>query len=186
MSRVFEQSLFHGTIASIERIDVSRGRARKDFGRGFYMAMSPQQAIGMMHKKYREAIRRSRDAARCEFVERLYKVQLKPTSEAALNVKVFKTADLEWLEFILQCRESELVHPHEYDVVVGPTADDDTLVSLQNYWKGVYGPVGSRVAKEALLSALEPENLGIQCCLCSTKSESAVATFVPVNWRMYV
>jgi hypothetical protein len=66
------------------------------------------------------------------------------------------------------------VHPHEYDVVVGPTADDDTLVSLQNYWKGVYGPVGSRVAKEALLSALEPENLGIQCCLCSTKSESAV------------
>ena len=41
MSRVFEQPLFHGTIASIERIDVSRGRARKDFGRGFYMAMSP-------------------------------------------------------------------------------------------------------------------------------------------------
>ena len=40
MSRVFEQPLFHGTIASIERIDVSRGNARKDFGRGFYMALS--------------------------------------------------------------------------------------------------------------------------------------------------
>ena len=185
MSRVFEQSLFHGTISSIDRIDVSQGRAHKDFGRGFYMAMSPHQAIGMMHKKYREAVRRSRGAARCKFVERLYKIQLKPTSEAGLNVKEFRTADMEWLEFILLCRESDLAHPHEYDVVVGPTADDDTLVSLQNYWKGVYGPIGSRVAKEALLSALEPENLGVQCCLCSTKSESAVMTFVPVNWRMY-
>ena len=185
MSRVFEQSLFHGTISSIERIDISRGRAHKDFGRGFYMAMSPHQAIGMMHKKYREALRRSRDAAQCKFVERLYKIQLKPTSEAGLNMKVFGAADMEWLEFILLCRESDLAHPHEYDVVVGPTADDDTLVSLQNYWKGVYGPIGSRVAKGALLSALEPENLGVQCCLCSTKSESAVMTFVPVNWRMY-
>ena len=90
MSRVFEQPLFHGTIASIERIGVSRGNARKDFGRGFYMAMSPQQAIGMMHKKYREAVRRSRDAARSEFVERLYRIQLKPASESGLNVKVFK------------------------------------------------------------------------------------------------
>ena len=132
MSRAFEQSLFHGTISSIERIDVSLGRAHKDFGRGFYMAMSPHQAIGMMHKKYREAVRRSRDAARCKFVERLYKIQLKPTSESGLNVKVFRTADMEWLEFILLCRESDLAHPHEYDVVVGPTADDDTLVSLQN------------------------------------------------------
>ena len=42
-------------------------RVRKDFGRGFYMAMTPHQAIGMMHKKYREAVRRSRDAARCKF-----------------------------------------------------------------------------------------------------------------------
>ena len=186
MSRAFEQPLFHGTIASIDQIDVSRGRAHKDFGRGFYMSMSPRQAIGMMHKKYREAVRRSRNAAQNEFIERLYRIQLKPTSEAELNVKIFNVADMEWLEFILLCRESELEHPHEYDVVVGPTADDDTLISLQNYWKGIYGPIGSEVAKEALLSVLEPENLGVQCCLCTTRSESAVMTFVPVNWRMYV
>ena len=186
MSRAFEQPLFHGTIASIDQIDVSRGRAHKDFGRGFYMSMSPRQAIGMMHKKYREAVRRSRNAAQNEFIERLYRIQLKPNSEAELNVKIFNVADMEWLEFILLCRESELEHPHEYDVVVGPTADDDTLISLQNYWKGIYGPIGSEVAKEALLSVLEPENLGVQCCLCTTRSESAVMTFVPVNWRMYV
>lgn len=186
MSRAFEQPLFHGTIVSIDRIDVTRDRAHKDFGRGFYMSMSPRQAIGMMHKKYREAIRRSRNAAQREFVERLYRIQLKPNAEADLNVKIFSEANMEWLEFILLCRESVSTPPHEYDVVVGPTADDDTLVSLQSYWKGVYGPVGSAVAKEVLLSVLEPENLGVQCCLCSPLSESAVMTFVPVDWRMYV
>ena len=186
MSRVFEQPLYHGTIEAIPRIDVSRGRLHKDFGRGFYMSLSPEQAIGMMHKKQREAIRRSRNAERCEFAEYLYRIQLKPASESELNVKVFDAANMEWLEFILMCRESELPHPHEFDVVIGPTADDDTLVSLQNYWKGVYGPIGSLAAKEALLSVLEPENLGTQCCLCSKESELSVMTFVPVDWRTYV
>ena len=186
MSRAFDQPLFHGTIESIERIDVSKGKAHKDFGRGFYMALSAQQAIGMMHKKRREAVRRHRNHETAVFAERLYKIQLKPSVESELKVKLFKTADLEWLDFILMCRESVLAHPHEFDVVIGPTADDDTLVSLQNYWKGIFGPVGSGSAKNLLLSTLEPENLGVQCCLCTDKSVEAVMTFGPVNWRMYI
>ena len=42
------------------------------------------------------------------------------------------------------------------------TADDDTMVCLNSYWRGFYGEVGSEEAKEKLLSFLEPENLGIQ------------------------
>ncbi|MBR6643148.1 MAG: DUF3990 domain-containing protein [Lachnospiraceae bacterium] len=42
--------LYHGTISDIEHVDVSLGKERKDFGKGFYMAVSKQQDIGMMHK----------------------------------------------------------------------------------------------------------------------------------------
>lgn len=59
------------------------------------------------------------------------------------------------------CREKGGL-PHSYDVVIGPTADDDTMVCLNSYWRGFYGEVGSDDAKEKLLSYLEPENLGIQ------------------------
>ena len=52
--------------------------------------------------------------------------------------------------------------PHDYDVVVGPTADDNTMVCLNSYWRGFYGDVGSEEAKERLLGYLEPENLGVQ------------------------
>lgn len=39
--------LYHGTIDTISHIDVTKGRDRKDFGKGFYLATSKSQAIGM-------------------------------------------------------------------------------------------------------------------------------------------
>ena len=54
-------TLYHGTIYELSKVDVSRGRNYKDFGKGFYMALSKTQAIGMMHKKYREATKRMRN-----------------------------------------------------------------------------------------------------------------------------
>ena len=59
------------------------------------------------------------------------------------------------------CREKGGL-PHNYDIVIGPTADDDTMVCLNSYWRGFYGEVGSDEAKEKLLNYLEPENLGVQ------------------------
>ena len=55
-----------------------------------------------------------------------------------LEIKFFDTADLEWLDFILMCREKGGM-PHDYDIVVGPTADDDTALCLKAYWDGLYG-----------------------------------------------
>ena len=57
MYRNLKYVLYHGTIATIEEIDINQGEGRKDFGKGFYMAVSRSQAIGMMHKKYKEAVR---------------------------------------------------------------------------------------------------------------------------------
>ena len=53
--------LYHGTIYEIPKVDVSRGRNHKDFGKGFYMSESKKQAVGMMHKKFREETKRMRN-----------------------------------------------------------------------------------------------------------------------------
>jgi hypothetical protein len=42
-----------------------------------------------------------------------------------LNVKRFASADREWLKFIIQNRMSR-TRRHNYDIVIGPTANDDT------------------------------------------------------------
>lgn len=69
-------TLYHGTVSDTNRVNVSLGKGRKDFGRGFYMAVSRQPAMGMMHKKYREAVRRSRQKNEAVFSENLYQIAL--------------------------------------------------------------------------------------------------------------
>ena len=154
MSQQYKEKLYHGTVSEISSVDVSKGRGNKDFGKGFYMAVTKRQAVGMMHKKYREAVRRSRNKKKADFSD-----------------------------FVLMCREQGGV-PHDYDVVIGPTADDDTMLCLKAYWDGLYGKVGSTDAKRILLNNLEPENLGIQYYVGRQKvADRLIKEIRPVEWR---
>ena len=185
MLSILSNPLYHGTIEPFSRIDVSRGKGRRDFGRGFYLAVSASHAIGMMHKKYREAASRRRDTRIGDFTEILYRVQLKTEVVDSLKVKVFESADIEWLDFILMCRASDGV-PHDYDLVVGPTADDDTMMALRFYHDGAYGMPGSESAKRLLLQVLETENLGIQCHIGSQSiADRVVERIEAVDWREF-
>ena len=78
-----------------------------------------------------------------------------------LKIRFFEQADEDWLDFVLMCRERGGT-PQDYDMVIGPTADDDTMLCLKVYWDGLYGAVGSSEVKRILLNNLETENLGIQ------------------------
>lgn len=182
MSHPAKLVLYHGTAEKITTIDVTRGRNNKDFGKGFYMAVSKFQAIGMMHKKYREAFARRPNAPKNQFSETLYEISIDSDYLKTLNVKEFSSANKEWLDFILMCRGNGGL-PHSYDVVIGPTADDDTIVCLNSYWRGFYGEVGSDDAKEKLLSYLEPENFGIQYFIGRQEiAEKLILSINEIQW----
>ena len=178
-----EMPLYHGTVSEIKKIDVTKGRVRKDFGKGFYIATSKKQAVGMMHKKYREALHRSRNKNVISAKERLYEIVLDEDYFKKLKIKVLKNADQEWLDFILMCREDGGT-PHDYDLVIGPTADDDTMFCLRSYWDGLYGEVGTFAAKRILLDNLEPENLGVQYFIGKQEvADKLIKSFKEVDWR---
>ena len=50
-----------------------------------------------------------------------------------LNVKEFKDYSDEWLEFVVGCRSGKT---HEYDVVIGPMADDTIYDYIEAYSMG--------------------------------------------------
>ncbi|MCD8300122.1 MAG: DUF3990 domain-containing protein [Clostridiales bacterium] len=183
MYHELKSTLYHGTISKITDVDVTAGRSRKDFGKGFYMAVSKQQAIGMMHKKYREAVRRSRNKENAVFHEYLYEVELNLERLNHMKVKVFETADSEWLDFVLMCRKKGGM-PHDYDFVAGATADDDTALCLKAYEEGLYGETGSPQAKETLLKNLEVENLGIQYFIGKQNvADTIIKSIREIDWR---
>ena len=160
-------TVYHGTICEIDQVDLRAGRGYKDFGRGFYLAYNKTQAIGVANKNYKLADRRQEHVAR-----NLYAFDTLQSGFDKCETKVFQDADEEWLDFILMCRKSGST-PHNFDVVVGPTADDDdTSMCLNMYWEGVYGAVGSSDAKQTLLRNLEVENLGIQVFIGTEKGLS--------------
>lgn len=126
-------TLYHGTNGEIDVIDLKRGLRYKDFGKGFYLTPDKATAVRMAQKKARLfggtatlITYEMDDAALC----------------ADLNVKVFpKTACVEWLIFVDANRDRKNVLPiHDYDIVIGPIADDGVVLQLTNFREGIYTP----------------------------------------------
>jgi len=178
-------AFFHGSAMAFRHIDVTKGRGRKDFGRGFYMSFSASQAVGMMHKKFRESVSRRKDQSYGVLRETLYRIEIDVDVLKALRVKVFPSADLEWLNFVLLCRPSNGV-PHDFDVVIGPTADDDTNMALKYYYDGTYGHPETEDAKRMLLRVLDVNKLGVQLFIGSQSvADRLVKKMEIVDWREY-
>ena len=175
--------LYHGSVWSFKRVDVSKGRPYKDFGKGFYMSVDRAQAIGMMHKKYDEIVERSSDELPRNLVKSLYRIELEPAAVERLRVKVFERADATWLDFVLRCRQVEGV-VHDNDLVIGPMADDDTRLLMKNYVDGVYGDPDDPAAKETLLRLLKPERLGVQVFVGSQRvADMVIKDLHIIDWR---
>lgn len=53
-----------------------------------------------------------------------------------LNIKYFDSLNRDWLEFIKENRVQGGIQ-HQYDVVIGPVADDDTMQTVQLYMSNI-------------------------------------------------
>lgn len=161
MSPVQYKVLYHGSAELFDKIDVDKGLPRKDFGKGFYMSVSKRQAEGVMRKKYTETINRRPNRSKEGLVKVVYSITVDTSVLEDMDVKVFPDADMEWFEFVLKSRKSEK-NIHNYDVVIGPTADDDTRMVIKGLYDGLYGDWWTKAAKQKALEALHPERLGVQ------------------------
>ncbi|MCL2498824.1 MAG: DUF3990 domain-containing protein [Defluviitaleaceae bacterium] len=157
--------LYHGTISEFTSIDVSKGKPYKDFGKGFYAAIKNSHAASFARLVKRDTIIRLERTGRphSHIQSRIYTLSVNTSmlNIPHFHVKYFPVPDLEWVDFVITNRESR-GKPHDYDIVIGPTADDDTATCLDAYRDGLYGEVGSHDARATLLRNLEPDNLPIQ------------------------
>ncbi|MBQ7061759.1 MAG: DUF3990 domain-containing protein [Bacteroidales bacterium] len=125
--------LYHGTNIDIETIDLFRGLQFKDFGKGFYVTPDRTTAVRMAQKRARLFGGES-TLITYEFDESALK--------SALKVKIFpERACTEWLLFVDANRDRKnTVQIHDYDIVIGPIANDGVVLQLTNYHEGIYSP----------------------------------------------
>lgn len=120
-----ELVVYHGSCYDFDKVDLSKSRNRRDFGKEFYTTILKEQSEEWA---YRLSLREKKKAY---FVyEYLF------LESAALKVKRFDSLSKEWLEFIKENRSKGGLQ-HDYDVVIGPVADDRTMETVQLYIAGI-------------------------------------------------
>ncbi|MDO4796602.1 MAG: DUF3990 domain-containing protein [Coriobacteriales bacterium] len=166
--------LYHGSYTKVPNPDLGKCARFKDFGRGFYLTTSLEQARSFSKLSARKAVdRRVPDAdSHKAFVSRFV---VEGTDFKQLRVLEFEDADTAWLRCVVAHRRRrsfpELVEQlAPFDVIVGKIANDQTNITLALYMDGVFGAVGSAEAERACVTQLLPNRLRDQYCFRSERA----------------
>lgn len=154
--------LYHGSIYDFDKVDVTKGKPNKDFGRGFYTSRQETHAVDLaVRNRQIEIARQSRvlpGSGGKRITAWLYVFEADWESLSELNIKEFSNADFEWVDFIVENRSNPGLQ-HNYDVVIGPTANDDTLITISALLNHTYGDPKSDRAKEIFLEFILADRL---------------------------
>lgn len=164
--------LYYGSYCEVRNPQLERCAKRKDFGKGFYLTTSKEQAISFLKTAIIKAEMSGLIEAGQEYgIISTFEVHLKQD----LNSFIFRDADAEWLHCIAAHRKKNSFidvenNMEQYDVIIGKIADDVTNRTLVAYISGTFGRMGSKNADEFCISQLLPDRLKDQYCFKTTKA----------------
>ena len=164
--------LYHGTIYEFDKIDVTKGKPFKDFGIGFYTSQDEGHTERLaLRNKHIEERRLTKYGNSQTVTPWLYTYEFDMREMDRHKVKEFATADREWVEFIVKNRLSSK-REHNYDIIAGPTANDNTNATIDLFIIGTYGDPKSDFAINTFLELILPEVLPRQFYFGSDKAVS--------------
>ena len=120
--------LYHGTNIDFNVIDLDKSNKYKDFGKGFYLTDIRSQAEELAAKKSR-LFGGYPVIQEYEFDENLLQA-------GDLQVLTFSSPSPLWADFIFKNRNRHIQFSHDYDIVIGPIADDGVAYLLGRYEEG--------------------------------------------------
>lgn len=167
-------TLYHGSYCVVEKPGLDKCARFKDFGQGFYLTTSKEQARSFAKISASKARSRGLIPAQERFA---YVSSFEVTDVAGLETFSFETANVEWLHCIVAHRRGNAFDEirnrmSAYDVVSGKIANDDTNATILAYMGNVFGQMGSEQADNICIGLLLPDRLQDQFCL---RSENALS-----------
>lgn len=139
--------LYHGSYCKVDKPDISYSRESLDFGKGFYLTDIKDQALSWVDR----FIRRGKSGCLNS-----YSIDLDEMKNLYI-IKSFDSYNIEWLDFILSCRNggSEYL---KYDIVIGGIADDQVYNTIELYEFDL-------ITKEEALKRLKYHKPNNQICI---------------------
>jgi hypothetical protein len=148
--------VYHGSYIKVDKIDLSKCKPNKDFGKGFYVTKFRNHAeewATIIGEKYGT----NGFVSEFEFSENDF-------TKSICKIKHSDAYDEEWLDFVVENRDKNSKTPaHDYDIVIGPVANDKVQNTLRLYLKG-------KISKEKFLKMLTHHEETHQVCFCTLNS----------------
>lgn len=119
--------LYHGSVVTVKNPSIRQGRSNTDFGKGFYTTIDFEQAARWAR------IRRERAGGGTAIVS-VYSVDDEILQRDDLHIMAYNGATVEWLDFVVANRRN--VPLHNYDIVLGPVANDNLYATISLYENG--------------------------------------------------
>ncbi len=144
-------TLYHGSYTEVSAPLAKVGRRNLDFGQGFYLTSIQQQAENwatiIASRKGRNVVGR-------------VSVFLFDENRAIVDgvrFKRFDSYDIEWLNYVVDCRKGKDISS-DFDIVEGGVANDNVIDTVEDYEKGV-------ITAEQALGQLRYKAVNHQICI---------------------
>lgn len=144
-------TLYHGSYLAIPKPHVSIGRKNVDFGQGFYLTKLQEQA------KSWATIIAERKGRNYKPIVSAYNFDFDAVRVAGYRIKIFDAYDIEWLDYVVDCRRGGSKHTL-YDLVEGGVANDNVIDTVEDYENGV-------ITAEQALGQLRYLKVNHQLCI---------------------
>ena len=149
--------LYHGSNVEVRNPKIIISSRTLDFGAGFYTTSDKEQAIKWSQT---QTLRRRTGSP----VVSVYEFDQQKSKE--MSVLHFKLADIEWLRYVADNRKGIYSGP-KYDIVIGPVANDTTMLVISNYMSGI-------INEQTALILLKPQKLSNQIAFLTWRGLSTI------------
>lgn len=157
-------TLYHGTYLSIPKPLAKVGRKNLDFGPGFYLTQIESQARDWA------TIIASRKGRETSAIVNIYNFDYDNAVENNVKFKIFNEYNIEWLDYVVNCRKGKDVSSI-FDVVEGGVANDNVIDTVEDYEKGI-------ITAEQALGQLRYKKVNHQICILNQEVIDKYLSFV--------
>lgn len=157
-------TLFHGSYIEVRTPFVGLGRKKVDFGQGFYLTKLHSQA-----KSWASTIA-ERKGRNVKPVVSAYYFDFDAAVAHDYRIKTFETYNLEWLDYVVDCRRGGEMQEN-YDLVEGGVANDNVIDTVEDYENGI-------ITAEQALGQLIYKQVNHQICILNQEIIDKHLTFI--------
>ena len=148
-----ELIVYHGGTEKVEFPICKFCRRNLDFGQGFYLTNIKEQAEACA------AIIARWKGRNVKPVVSVFRFDEEHARLDGVRYKIFPSYDLDWLDFVVDCRRGK-DYSSKYDVIEGGVANDNVIDTVEDYEKGI-------ITAEQALGQLQYKKVNHQLCILS-------------------